>query len=99
MTFGPKNKKFPVIFEKFEQSTQGQCKHPQVCNHIECLKNVVYALEMECGAKYYGETSRCFKTRLSEHIKNIEGSEYSQEGENERKASQYSKISTHMGKC
>ncbi|CAH2320009.1 Hypothetical predicted protein, partial [Pelobates cultripes] len=43
-----------------------------IYDFIGCnTKNVIYLLECPCGLQYVGMTTRCLKTRLSEHCRNI----------------------------
>jgi hypothetical protein len=96
--FENKNKTLPVIFESESFSSQCSREHSEVNASIECEKNVVYALELTCGAKYIGETERCVKTRLAEHTGNLTKMKKSQELE-EPDLSQYSKITSHTKNC
>src|SRR5436190_16414714 len=36
--------------------------------HLRCIPNVVYSFMFSCGKSYIGETGKCIKARMLEHI-------------------------------
>jgi hypothetical protein len=98
--FEPKNKFLPLIFDGFNNVSEKECIHPPSIDQVQCIDNVIYQLELKCGKQYVGETGRCFKTRLSEHITLTKKKDKETETQNQDKElSQYSRISSHTSRC
>jgi hypothetical protein len=50
---------------------QKKCGKSGHGDFVECVDNVVYNIQLQCGKCYVGQTCRCLNTRLYEHRKNF----------------------------
>jgi len=55
----------------------GFIKRHEDKNNLDANNNISYKIFCNnCNASYVGQTKRQFKTRISEHVKNIKGDEF-----------------------